>query len=89
MSVSDFSEITRTEPEKSLLVPYRKSGGRNNQGRRSARYIGGGHKRRYRLIDFREISMAYLLGLLRLSMIRIVLLGLLCCIMRTGRSAIS
>lgn len=54
MSVSDFSEITRTEPEKSLVVPYRKSGGRNNQGRRSARYIGGGHKRRYRLIDFRR-----------------------------------
>ncbi len=54
MSVSDFSEITRTEPEKSLLVPYRKSGGRNNQGRRSARYIGGGHKRRYRIIDFRR-----------------------------------
>ncbi|MCX8112738.1 MAG: 50S ribosomal protein L2 [Bacteroidia bacterium] len=54
MSVSDFSEITRTEPEKSLLLPYKKSGGRNNLGRRSARYIGGGHKRRYRLIDFRR-----------------------------------
>jgi len=54
MSVSDFSEITRTEPEKSLLAPYKKSGGRNNQGRRSARYIGGGHKRRYRIIDFRR-----------------------------------
>jgi len=54
MSVSDFSEITRAEPEKSLLVPYKKSGGRNNQGRRSARYIGGGHKRRYRIIDFRR-----------------------------------
>lgn len=54
MSVSDFAEITRTEPEKSLLVPYKKTGGRNNQGRRSARYIGGGHKRRYRLIDFRR-----------------------------------
>ncbi|MCS6894750.1 MAG: 50S ribosomal protein L2 [Bacteroidia bacterium] len=52
MSVSDFSEITKTEPEKSLLLPYKKSGGRNNQGRRSARYIGGGHKRRYRVIDF-------------------------------------
>ncbi|MCS7162243.1 MAG: 50S ribosomal protein L2 [Bacteroidia bacterium] len=54
MSVSDFSEITRSEPEKSLLRPYKKSGGRNNQGRRSARYIGGGHKRRYRVIDFRR-----------------------------------
>ncbi|MCS7188530.1 MAG: 50S ribosomal protein L2 [Bacteroidia bacterium] len=54
MSVSDFAEITREKPEKSLLLPYRKSGGRNNQGRRSARYIGGGHKRRYRIIDFRR-----------------------------------
>lgn len=54
MSVSDFAEITKSEPEKSLLVPYKKSGGRNNQGHRSARYIGGGHKRRYRLIDFRR-----------------------------------
>ncbi|MEN3040238.1 MAG: 50S ribosomal protein L2 [Bacteroidia bacterium] len=54
MSVSDFSDITKTEPEKSLLLPYKKSGGRNNQGRRSARYIGGGHKRRYRIIDFRR-----------------------------------
>ncbi|GIV26150.1 MAG: 50S ribosomal protein L2 [Bacteroidia bacterium] len=54
MSVSDFSEITRTEPEKSLLLPYKKSGGRDNQGRRSARYIGGGHKKRYRIIDFRR-----------------------------------
>lgn len=54
MSVSDFSEITRAKPEKSLLVSYHKSGGRNNQGHRSARYIGGGHRRRYRLIDFRR-----------------------------------
>ncbi|MCS6789404.1 MAG: 50S ribosomal protein L2 [Bacteroidia bacterium] len=54
MSVSDFSEITKTKPEKSLLLPYKKTGGRNNQGRRSARYIGGGHKRRYRIIDFRR-----------------------------------
>jgi large subunit ribosomal protein L2 len=54
MTVSDFSDITKSEPEKSLLLPYKKSGGRNNQGRRSARYIGGGHKRKYRLIDFRR-----------------------------------
>lgn len=54
MSVSDFAEITKTKPEKSLTSPYKKSGGRNNQGRRSARYIGGGHKRKYRLIDFRR-----------------------------------
>jgi large subunit ribosomal protein L2 len=54
MTTSDFSDITKSEPEKSLLLPYKKSGGRNNQGRRSARYIGGGHKRKYRLIDFRR-----------------------------------
>ncbi|MCX7607016.1 MAG: 50S ribosomal protein L2 [Bacteroidia bacterium] len=54
MSVSDFSEITRSKPEKSLVISHPKSGGRNNQGRRSARYIGGGHKRKYRIIDFRR-----------------------------------
>jgi len=54
MSVSDFSEITRTRPEKSLLRPLKKSGGRNNQGRMTVRRRGGGHKRRYRLIDFRR-----------------------------------
>ncbi len=54
MTVSDFSDVTKTEPEKTLLLPYKKSGGRNNLGRRSARYIGGGHKRKYRLIDFRR-----------------------------------
>ena len=53
-TVSDFSEITRSEPEKSLLEPLRKTGGRNNQGRITARRRGGGHKRRYRVIDFRR-----------------------------------
>ena len=53
-SVSDFAEITRTEPEKSLLRPMKKSGGRNNQGRITARRRGGGHKRRYRIIDFKR-----------------------------------
>jgi large subunit ribosomal protein L2 len=54
MSVADFREVTKAKPEKGLTIPYKKSGGRNNQGHRSARYIGGGHKRRYRLIDFRR-----------------------------------
>jgi large subunit ribosomal protein L2 len=53
-SVSDFAEITRTTPEKSLLRPLTKSGGRNNQGRVTTRHIGGGHKRQYRVIDFRR-----------------------------------
>lgn len=53
-SVSDFSEITRTSPEKSLLVPLPRKGGRNNQGRITCRHRGGGHKRLYRLIDFKR-----------------------------------
>jgi len=49
-----FSEITTDKPEKSLLAPIKKSGGRNNQGRMTVRNIGGGHKRRYRVIDFKR-----------------------------------
>lgn len=54
MTVSDFSEITRDEPEKSLLLPLKKSGGRNFYGRITARHRGGGHKRQYRIIDFKR-----------------------------------
>jgi large subunit ribosomal protein L2 len=53
-SVSDFSEITKTTPEKSLLEPLHKKGGRNNNGRITTRHQGGGHKRRYRVIDFKR-----------------------------------
>jgi large subunit ribosomal protein L2 len=53
-SVPDFSEITRTEPEKSLLEPLGKSGGRDNHGHISMRRRGGGHKRKYRIIDFKR-----------------------------------
>ena len=53
-SVSDFAELTRTTPEKSLLVSKPKTGGRNNQGRITTRHIGGGHKQAYRLIDFKR-----------------------------------
>ena len=49
-----FDEITKSVPEKSLTVALRKSGGRNNLGRITARHIGGGHKRRYRIIDFKR-----------------------------------
>jgi large subunit ribosomal protein L2 len=52
--VPDFSEITRTKPEKSLLKPIKKSGGRNNEGKLTLRHRGGGHKRRYRIIDLRR-----------------------------------
>jgi len=53
-SVSDFAEITSTTPEKSLLEPLPKKGGRNNNGRITTRHQGGGHKRRYRVIDFKR-----------------------------------
>ncbi|OGU75041.1 MAG: 50S ribosomal protein L2 [Ignavibacteria bacterium RBG_16_34_14] len=53
-SNSSFDEITKTQPEKSLTIALRKSGGRNNLGRLTARHIGGGHKRRYRIIDFKR-----------------------------------
>jgi large subunit ribosomal protein L2 len=52
MSVADFTDITKTEPERSLLEPRRRSGGRNALGRMTVRHRGGGHKRRYRVIDF-------------------------------------
>ncbi|MBN2523227.1 MAG: 50S ribosomal protein L2 [Bacteroidales bacterium] len=50
--VSNFDEITKSSPEKSLLKPLKKSGGRNSAGKMTMRYIGGGHKKRYRVIDF-------------------------------------
>ena len=53
-SVSDFSEITRSEPEKSLTEPLTKSGGRDNHGHIAMRRRGGGHKRKYRIIDFKR-----------------------------------
>src|SRR5688572_29442685 len=54
-TVSDWADLTKgTEPEKSLLKPKKKTGGRNNQGRITARHRGGGHKRMLRLIDFRR-----------------------------------
>jgi large subunit ribosomal protein L2 len=53
-SNSTFEELTRSTPEKSLTVSLKKSGGRNNLGRVTTRFIGGGHKRRYRIIDFKR-----------------------------------
>jgi large subunit ribosomal protein L2 len=51
---NDFSEVTTDRPEKSLLAPIKKSGGRNHDGKMTVRNIGGGHKRRYRIIDFKR-----------------------------------
>ena len=55
-TVSDFSEITKATPEKSLLEPLPKKAGRNNQGRVTVRHQGGGHKRQYRRIDFKRLK---------------------------------
>lgn len=52
--VNGFDAITTDKPEKSLLAPKKKTGGRNNQGKMTMRYIGGGHKKRYRIIDFKR-----------------------------------
>ena len=53
-SVSEFETITTDRPEKSLLGPWKRTGGRNNLGRKTSRHRGGGHKRRYRIIDFKR-----------------------------------
>ena len=53
-SVSDFDTITKSTPEKSLTAPLKRSGGRNNSGRMTVRQRGGGHKRRYRIVDFKR-----------------------------------
>ena len=54
MSGLTFDEITKKEPEKALLTPKKKTGGRNHSGKITTRHIGGGHKRRYRTIDFKR-----------------------------------
>ena len=54
MSVSTFEDVSKKEPEKSLLEPVKNKGGRNNQGRITTRHQGGGHKRQYRVIDFKR-----------------------------------
>jgi large subunit ribosomal protein L2 len=56
MTVSTFEEVTKTEPEKSLTEPIKKKGGRNVHGRITTRHQGGGHKRRYRVIDFKRVK---------------------------------
>ncbi len=54
MSISDFDTITKSKPEKSLLAPLKRKGGRNNNGRITCRHKGGGHKRKLRIIDFKR-----------------------------------
>ena len=52
--VNGFDSITTDKPEKSLLSPRKRTGGRNNKGKMTARHIGGGHKKRYRVVDFKR-----------------------------------
>ncbi len=52
--VNGFDAITTDKPEKSLLAPKKRSGGRNNTGKMTMRHVGGGHKKRYRIIDFKR-----------------------------------
>lgn len=54
MTVADFSDLTKKRPEKGLTAPMKKTGGRNNQGRTTSRFISGGHKQLYRIVDFRR-----------------------------------
>ena len=62
MQIADFSELSKKEPEKNLLVPVKRTGGRNNRGRMTSRHRGGGHKRLYRIIDFRRADKLDLPG---------------------------
>ena len=59
MTGSDFSEITKSTPEKSLLVSLNKNSGRNNKGKITVRHRGGGAKKKYRIIDLKEIKMVF------------------------------
>lgn len=61
MSVNAYAEITTTTPEKSLLEPIKKTGGRNNQGKITVRHHGGGNKKKYRVIDFKRSKDGILL----------------------------
>ncbi|HEX9974625.1 MAG TPA: 50S ribosomal protein L2, partial [bacterium] len=54
MTISTFEEVTKEKPERSLVVSLKKTGGRNNLGRITCRHRGGGHKRAYRMIDFKR-----------------------------------
>jgi len=90
MSVATFEELTpNVRPERSLLGNARKSGGRNNQGVITIRYQGGGHKQRYRLIDFRRDKLEFLHAWKVLNTIQIAQLVLHFCITQMAKSVTS
>jgi len=69
----DFSQLSKVKPEKSLTVANHRAKGRNNKGRITIRHRGGGHKRRYRLIDFKRNKLILLEKLQQLNTIQIVM----------------
>ena len=85
---STFEELTANQPEKSLLAPLKKSAGRNSYGRITVRHRGGGHKRRFRVIDFKREKDDIQARWPVLSMIQIARPALHCSIMLMERSAI-
>jgi large subunit ribosomal protein L2 len=85
----DMSVITASKPEKSLVKGGTKSGGRNNDGRMTMRYIGGGHKQKYRIVDFKRNKFDIPATVKQLSTIQIVQRTSRCCIMPTERSVTS
>jgi large subunit ribosomal protein L2 len=78
-TVSDFAELTKGPSRRRRCCARRKTGGRNNQGKITARHRGGGHKRRYRVIDFRRDKDGVPARVLRFNTIRIAVLGSRCC----------
>ena len=85
MATSSFEEITTSTPEKSLLEPLKKTGGRNNSGRITTRHQGGGHKRRYRRIDFKRVKDGVRRRSPRSSTTRTGRRASRCCTTRTAR----
>lgn len=79
--IGTFEEITASVPEKSLVFGKRSTGGRNNVGKMTMRYMGGGHKRKYRLIDFKRNKDGVPAVVKTIEYDRIVRLVLLCCFM--------
>jgi len=89
MSVLSFEEITTDKPEKSLLAPLKRKGGRNNMGRITTRHQGGGHKKRYRIIDFKRDKFEVPARWQRLNMTPTVAPGSACCTTSMGKSVTS
>lgn len=89
MTVLSREDVTAQSPERSLVVKLTKTGGRNNMGRITCRHHGGGHKQRYRLIDFRRNKMVFLVASFRSNTIRIARAALRSSAMPMAKSAIS